>query len=38
MRGAGGTDGGSLTFFIGLAMMIAGGYLLLSNIVIRPSE
>ncbi len=36
MRGAGGTDGGSLTFFIGLAMMIAGGYLLLSNIVIRP--
>ena len=36
MRGAGGSEGGTLTFFIGLAMMIAGGYLLLSNIVIRP--
>ncbi len=36
MRGAGGTDGGTFPFFIGMAMMIAGGYLLLSNIVIRP--
>lgn len=36
MRGAGGTDGGTGTFLIGLAMMIAGGYLLLSNIIIRP--
>ncbi len=36
MRGAGGTDGGTSHFFIGMAMMIAGGYLLLSNIVIRP--
>lgn len=36
MRGAGGTDGGTFNFFIGMAMMIAGGYLLLSNIVIRP--
>lgn len=36
MRGAGGSEGGTVTFFIGLAMMIAGGYLLLSNIVIRP--
>ena len=36
MRGAGGSEGGTLTFFIGLVMMIAGGYLLLSNIVIRP--
>jgi len=26
MRGAGGTDGGTGTFLIGLAMMIAGGY------------
>lgn len=36
MRGAGGTDGGTFSFLIGLAMIIAGGYLLLSNIVIRP--
>ena len=36
MRGAGGTDGGTGTFLIGLAMMVAGGYLLLSNIIIRP--
>jgi len=36
MRGAGGTDGGTGTFLIGIAMMIAGGYLLLSNIIIRP--
>lgn len=36
MRGAGGTDGGTIEFFIGITMMIAGGYLLLSNIVIRP--
>lgn len=36
MRGAGGTDGGTFSFLIGLAMMVAGGYLLLSNIVIRP--
>ena len=36
MRGAGGSDGGTFTYFIGVAMMIAGGYLLLSNIVIRP--
>ncbi|MEJ6398569.1 hypothetical protein [Yoonia sp. 208BN28-4] len=36
MRGAGGNDGGEFSFLIGLAMMVAGGYLLLSNIVIRP--
>ena len=36
MRGAGGKDGGELSFLIGLIMMVAGGYLLLSNIVIRP--
>jgi hypothetical protein len=36
MRGAGGTQGGEFSFIIGFVMMIAGGYLLLSNIVIRP--
>jgi hypothetical protein len=29
-RGAGGTDGGTGTFLIGLIMMIGGGYLLLN--------
>lgn len=37
MRGAGGTDGGSGYFFLGLVMMVAGGYLLLQGIIIRPS-
>lgn len=32
LKGAGGTEGGIGTFFIGLAMMIGGGYLLLSAI------
>ncbi|MCU0589169.1 MAG: hypothetical protein MUF52_13570 [Syntrophobacteraceae bacterium] len=32
MRGAGGTEGGIGRFFIGLIMMMAGGYLLLHNI------
>lgn len=32
MRGAGGTEGGVGRFFLGLIMMIAGGYLFLSNI------
>lgn len=36
MRGAGGSDGGEFNFLLGLVMMITGGYLLLSNIVIRP--
>lgn len=31
-RGAGGTSGGVGRFFLGLAMMIAGGYLFLSSI------
>ncbi len=35
-RGAGGTDGGTATFLIGLGMMVAGGYLLLRGIVVRP--
>lgn len=32
MRGAGGNEGGVGRFFIGLIMMIAGGYLFLHNI------
>ncbi|MEW6263850.1 MAG: hypothetical protein AB1641_12315 [Thermodesulfobacteriota bacterium] len=31
-RGAGGTEGGAGRFFIGLAMMIVGGYLFLDSI------
>ncbi|SFR31758.1 hypothetical protein SAMN04488005_0169 [Yoonia tamlensis] len=36
-RGAGGSDGGTMTFLIGVIMMIGGGYLLLSRIVVRPN-
>ncbi len=36
-RGAGGSDGGTGSFLIGLIMMIGGGYLLLNNIVVRPN-
>lgn len=32
MQGAGGTEGGIGRFFVGLVMMIAGGYLFLQNI------
>lgn len=35
-RGAGGSDGGTGAFLIGLIMMIGGGYLLLNGIVVRP--
>lgn len=35
-RGAGGTRGGEGSFIIGLIMMIAGGYLLLNGIMVRP--
>jgi hypothetical protein len=35
MRGAGGTDGGAGRFFLGLIMMIAGGYLFFNNIHIN---
>lgn len=34
---AGGTDGGAGSFLLGLVMMIAGGYLLLRGITVRPS-
>lgn len=37
MRGAGGTDGGTVTFLLGLAMMVVGGYLLLNSIIVRPA-
>jgi len=36
MRGAGGTDGGIIPYFLGLGMMTGGGYLLLNNIVVAP--
>lgn len=36
-RGAGGTPGGSLAFFIGLIMATAGGYMLLDSIVVSQS-
>lgn len=35
MRGAGGTDGGITMFFVGLVMMVAGGYLFLDSILVR---
>ena len=36
-RGAGGSDGGTGSFLIGVIMMIGDGYLLLSGIVVRPN-
>lgn len=36
-RGAGGSDGGTGSFLIGLIMIVAGGYLLLNGIVVRPN-
>jgi hypothetical protein len=35
--GAGGSDGGTGQFLIGLIMMIGGGYLLLNGIMVRPN-
>ena len=37
MMGAGGSDGGTGQFLIGLIMMIGGGYLLLNGIMVRPN-
>lgn len=34
---AGGTEGGTGSFILGLVMMVAGGYLLLRGITVRPS-
>ena len=36
-RGAGGTDGGTGSFLIGLIMMVGGAYLLLNSIIVRPN-
>jgi hypothetical protein len=36
-RGAGGTPGGLLEFFVGLGMMIVGGYLFFNNLVVTSS-
>ena len=36
-RGAGGTEGGTGTFILGLIMMCAGGYLLMRGIIVRPN-
>ena len=36
-RGAGGTEGGEVSFLLGLIMMIGGGYLLLQSIIVRPA-
>ena len=35
-RGAGGTNGGELSFLLELFMIIGGGYLLLNSIIVRP--
>ena len=34
MRGAGGTEGGAGRFFLGLAMLVAGGYLFFNSIMV----
>ncbi|MGJ8622692.1 MAG: hypothetical protein ACSHW1_07930 [Yoonia sp.] len=36
-RGAGGSDGGTVAFIVGVIMMIGGGYLLLNSIIVRPN-
>ena len=36
-RGAGGSDGGTASFVVGLIMMIGGAYLLLNSIIVRPN-
>lgn len=36
-KGAGGTEGGVMTFLLGVVMMCGGGYLLLSRIIVRPN-
>ncbi|MGE3536777.1 MAG: hypothetical protein AB7N91_04965 [Candidatus Tectimicrobiota bacterium] len=37
LRGAGGTPGGLGTFFLGLMMAVAGGYLLLNQVTVTSS-
>lgn len=36
-RGAGGSEGGTGTFILGLIMLVTGGYLLLRGIIVRPA-
>jgi hypothetical protein len=36
-KGAGGTPGGFIEFFVGLAMAVAGGYLLTNQVVVTSS-
>jgi len=38
MQGAGGTPGGIGTFFAGLAMVVAGGYLLLTTVTVSSGH
>jgi len=38
MNGAGGTPGGIGTFFAGLAMVVAGGYLLLTTVTVSSGH
>lgn len=38
MRGAGGTPGGVGTFLAGLAMVVAGGYLLLTRVMVTSAS
>ena len=38
MQGAGGTPGGLGTFFAGLAMVVAGGYLLLTTVTVSSGH
>jgi len=37
MRGAGGSDGGAVSFLVGVIMAIMGAYLMLRGIIVRPS-
>jgi hypothetical protein len=37
MKGAGGTPGGLGSFFVGLALIVAGGYLLLTRVTVMSS-
>jgi hypothetical protein len=36
-RGAGGSEGGTMQFLMGVVTMIGGGYLLLSRIIVSPN-
>jgi hypothetical protein len=36
LKGAGGTEGGTLSFLVGFVMLVGGLYLLLSEMIVRP--